>query len=268
MRSSIFTLILLMVVASPNLCWGGNLTLKLVPSQIPIIIPATGGSFDFRIVISNNDSTATTTDLWALASRPDGSVFGPVWGPVAVTLPPNATIDRRRTQKLPGYFLHNRSINGGQSNFYADWPAGQYLFSLFLGDYPDTVLYMACLNYSVIASDGADSTWKSNAIGWFNLGQTLADSVYTCTSEDFQERPPSPFGPEAAVYFKLSHSATVRFLIFDIKGHLMEISAPRACGTGQNRWQFDGSPFATGIYLYSFLMDDFNACFGKIAIVK
>ncbi|MFH1862918.1 MAG: M28 family peptidase, partial [bacterium] len=79
-----------------------NVVVTLTPVGTPIQIPATGGSFDFNIAITNNEATAQNFTVWCLITLPNGLNYGPVLGPVNVTVNPGATINRDRTQNVPG----------------------------------------------------------------------------------------------------------------------------------------------------------------------
>jgi hypothetical protein len=271
MRSSIFTLMLLMVTASPNLGRGGNLTLKVVPTQTPIIIPAAGGSFDFRIVISNKDSTSTTTDLWALASRPDGSVFGPVWGPVAVTLQPKQTIDRKRTQEVPGFSAIRKAIYTWQTTVSIwDFPVGDYAYIVFLGHYPDTIACMAEMTYCIQPYDSKSDSMSRSNIRWTNTGQSLADSTWYFMIGDSScgLMATNPFSPTTTFIFKLPRHAATKLLFFNSSCRIVKVYPAMQKEAGYNQWTPDFFDLESGIYFYSFIMDDFNACFGKMAVVK
>ncbi|HEX7343738.1 MAG TPA: M14 family metallopeptidase, partial [bacterium] len=69
-----------------------NATVTLTPINPPIIIPATGGSFDFIIAIANLGSTQLAGDVWMDLTLPNGLQSAPTLGPVALTMPPGFNI--------------------------------------------------------------------------------------------------------------------------------------------------------------------------------
>ncbi|MBW1954044.1 MAG: hypothetical protein JRI66_13365 [Deltaproteobacteria bacterium] len=71
--------------------------IRLMPFGSPVIIPASGGNFNYNISITNNTDTTQTCDLWIDVTLPDSSTFGPVLGPVNLTLPAAFSGHRRRS---------------------------------------------------------------------------------------------------------------------------------------------------------------------------
>lgn len=58
-------------------------TITLTPINPPIQIPASGGSFSFDATLSNQETTPQTCDVWIMVTLPNGSLYGPVLGPVS-----------------------------------------------------------------------------------------------------------------------------------------------------------------------------------------
>lgn len=101
---------------------GGLLTVTLTPYNPPIQIPAIGGGFDFNIALTNNQAVPVTFDVWIMVQLPDSSWYGPVIGPVNLTLPANSSIARDRVQSVPGVA-----------------PTGIYTYEGRVGTYPDDI---------------------------------------------------------------------------------------------------------------------------------
>lgn len=101
---------------------GGLLTVTLTPYNPPIQIPVIGGSFDFNIALTNNQAVPVTFDVWIMVQLPDSSWYGPVIGPVNLTLPANSSIARDRVQSVPGVA-----------------PTGIYTYEGRVGTYPDDI---------------------------------------------------------------------------------------------------------------------------------
>lgn len=97
-----------------------DVSIDLMPHSPPIVIPAAGGSFEFVVVITNNEASQLTFDAWIMARLPGGSFYGPVQGPVNVTLTGGGSVSRDRTQDVPGFA-----------------PAGTYTYTAYIGSYPD-----------------------------------------------------------------------------------------------------------------------------------
>jgi len=99
-----------------------NLEITMTPINPPIFIPSGGGSFDFNVTITNTGSTTITFQGWIMVLLPGGSYYGPVLGPVGLTLAPGASITRQRTQVVPG-----------------GAPPGSYSYIGYVGTYPATI---------------------------------------------------------------------------------------------------------------------------------
>jgi hypothetical protein len=73
----------------------------LTPYNTPIQIPAGGGSFNYTIWATNIDPISQLVNIWCDVILPDGSIYGPVLGPMLVTLDSGITLSRERTQNVP-----------------------------------------------------------------------------------------------------------------------------------------------------------------------
>jgi hypothetical protein len=126
-----------------------DVQVTLTPYGTPIQIPGTGGSFDYNIAVANNDPVAQTFDVWVDITLPNGSTYGPVIGPVNLTMDPSTSIDRDRTQAVP-----------------AVAPAGNYTVNAFAGVYPGAVWSADAFPFEKLTTgDGAIVS------GWNNYGE-------------------------------------------------------------------------------------------------
>ncbi|MFH1863013.1 MAG: M28 family peptidase, partial [bacterium] len=99
-----------------------NVTVTLIPYGAPIQIPATGGTFNFNISLYNNETSTIQLDVWCDITLPTGLPYGPVLGPVTVSIGSGGTIERDRFQNVPGSAR-----------------AGIYHYNAYLGSYPSTI---------------------------------------------------------------------------------------------------------------------------------
>ena len=53
------------------------------------------------IEVTNNEGSPVTFDGWCMVTLPNGSSYGPVLGPVSLTLPGGWSINRDRSQNVP-----------------------------------------------------------------------------------------------------------------------------------------------------------------------
>jgi len=176
------------------------LAITLTPYNPPITIPSSGGSFDFNVLLENVDPSQQTFDAWIMATLPNGSQFGPVLGPINLTLSGGASIDRDRTQVVPG-----------------GAPAGTYAYTGYVGDYPDEVWGSDSFSFEKLETGIGPMVYQwENTGDSFDLWQTgpaieIPSSI--CLSAH-----PNPFNPSTTISFQLPVASHVKLEIFDANG--------------------------------------------------
>ena len=211
---------------------GGPLTVTLTPLNPPILIPANGGSFEFNIEVENTGTTTVTFDIWTMATLPNGNEYGPIIGPIELTLAPGASIDRDRTQAVP-----------------AGAPTGTYSYDAYVGLYPSSVWDEDHFNFEKLPlSDGGQFI-----PGWDNWGESFADaqaSGLSASPNEFALRPayPNPFNPETNLTFELTVSSVVSLAVFDINGREVANLGDGWYPAGIHEMTFDASQLPSGVY--------------------
>jgi hypothetical protein len=89
------------------------------PVDPPIVIPPAGGTFDYIAIVSNNETTLQSFNGWIMVTLPNGVEYGPVLGPVTLSLPGSGSAERTLSQYVPG-----------------NAPPGVYTYNTFVGIYP------------------------------------------------------------------------------------------------------------------------------------
>jgi hypothetical protein len=79
-----------------------DVTVALTPYNPPIVIPASGGTFDYAFELTNHEATLLTIGAWTAYTYPDGSASPPVFGPVELTLPAGWTAQQDLSEYVPG----------------------------------------------------------------------------------------------------------------------------------------------------------------------
>ena len=64
-----------------------NVDISIIPYNPPIIVPASGGSFQYSMTVTNNEDSSRTFDVWTVFMFPNGTTSDPVYGPVEFELP-------------------------------------------------------------------------------------------------------------------------------------------------------------------------------------
>jgi len=227
------------------------LAITLTPYNPPITIPASGGSFDFNVALDNADPSSQTFDAWIMAMLPNGSQFGPVLGPINLTLPSGVSINRDRTQAIP-----------------AGAPAGTYAYTGYVGDYPDDVWDSDSFPFEKLETGiGPMVPQWENTGDSFALWQTVTEvGIPTALSLSAH---PNPFNPSTTISFQLPVAGFVKLEIFDVNG--CDVGAvrepPRWYPPGIHEITFDGSHLPSGVYFARLTAGDFKQT-QKLMLIK
>jgi len=226
-----------------------NLTITMTPVNPPIIIPAGGGSFNFNVTITNTGSTPITFQGWIMVLLPNGSWYGPVLGPVNLTLAPGASITRVRTQFVPG-----------------GAPAGTYLYRGYVGIYPSAPVDSSGFNFS---KSGAGD-WHGGMGEWMTSGEAFPNedqAALPMSSRINASLSPNPFNPTTTIRFALPHAGFLKLEIYDVAGRLVEQLTDGWREAGTHEVTFDGSSLPSAVYVYRIEAGDLRAS-GKMLLLK
>ena len=110
-------------ITSPQAQPVHSVQVTITPFNPPIIIPDTGGEFQYSIVVKNNEGTSLNFYVWTIYEFPDGTTSDPVFGPANF--------------KLPSKWSANR--DDLSTDVAADMPSGMYTYYVYCGDYPKQI---------------------------------------------------------------------------------------------------------------------------------
>lgn len=114
-----------------------DLTLTVTPYNPPIIIPASGGTFQYAAEVKNNGAAQAAFDVWTAIQRPDGSTV-PGAGPFRIRVPGGWSAGREDlTQEIV-----------------ATDPPGAYFYLAHVGRFPDLILATESFNFEKLAGGG------------------------------------------------------------------------------------------------------------------
>ena len=226
-----------------------NVTIDLEPVSPPIQIPPGGGSFNFNASIHNGEATSQTFGVWIMVQLPNGSWWGPALGPLTLTLAPNFTLTRTRTQSVPG-----------------SAPAGAYVYEGRVGTYPATVWDSDSFPFTKLAvgDGGALVPEWSNTGQSFEIGQTEVTQMPSAFTMGVR---PNPFNPTTTISFALPEAARVTLAVYDVSGRQVAELVNGWRDAGSHEVTFDGSNLTSGIYVYRLTADNFSAS-GKMVLMK
>ncbi|TKJ39962.1 hypothetical protein CEE37_09505 [candidate division LCP-89 bacterium B3_LCP] len=221
----------------------------LSPHEIPYLIEPEGGTMDYTIQGTNIYQSSHDVTIWCDVELPDSAIYGPVLGPVTITIEPGQTVERFRTQTVP-----------------AAAPMGVYHYNAYAVVDQDTSKDSFMFGKLGTIAGGSDS--------WGNAGDPLIEIGGGNTpalqeTHVVVENYPNPFNVTTVISFSLPVASLVKLEVFDING--------RNVGFGESDLQwylpgthqitFDGSGLASGIYIYHLTAGEFSAS-GKMVLMK
>jgi hypothetical protein len=222
----------------------------LTPHEIPYLIPAEGGTMLYTLRVSNHDPSPYTAFLWCDVTLPEGSSYGPVLGPLSVTIPATTMLARVRSQEVP-----------------AVAPMGVYHYNA----------------YAVVASDtskdsfmfgklGSVGRWPLVAGGWSNSGEDFVVEFTTAREiqpSAFNLHPcsPNPFNPTTDIRYQMPEARQVSLRVYDMSGRLVTTLVDGWRQGGEHEVTFDGSNLASGLYFVRLQAGEFTAV-QKLLLLK
>ena len=224
-----------------------NIDITLTPVNPPIVIPAGGGSFNFNASLVNHEASTQSFSTWIMVRLPNGSMYGPVLGPVPLTMPAGASITRQRTQTIPG-----------------SAPTGLYYYIGYVGNYPAVKYDSSYFNFT--KSTDLDGGFVEN---WLNSGESFERVNPGAPPAEFIlcAAHPNPFNPKTTIGYTLSAASYVNLTVYDLQGRRVAELVNGMQGAGEYEAVFDAADLPSGVYLYRLQAGNSTAV-GKLALLK
>ncbi|NQS99052.1 MAG: T9SS type A sorting domain-containing protein [candidate division Zixibacteria bacterium] len=215
-----------------------DITVTLTPVNPPIVIPASGGIFEYNIAFSNNGANPANFDSWAMVTLPSGTQMGPVLGPVNMNLSAGGSLDRDRQQAVP-----SRA------------PSGEYTYHACAGIYPNAVWAGDSFNFSKSAAGDGIVYYES----WTNIGEPFGGEIPFINSSPLNfalmQNYPNPFNAETVIPLQLPEISQVRLEIYNINGRLIDTILDGTLEAGWSEVKFDASYLSSGVYFYRVIVN-------------
>jgi hypothetical protein len=226
-----------------------DVTVALTPVNPPIIIPSTGGSFDYEVDLNNNSGQPQVADVWIDATLPDGSVFGPLILRSDMNMSAGFSAYRYMTQSVP-----------------AGAPGGTYTLNAYAGNYDLNELW------SEDHFDFTKSGVNEAGIGYLppSEGFDVAGSEVQLTAlpETISlQAYPNPFNPVTLISYQLPSASLANLSVFDVQGRQVAELLNGWQDAGQHEVTFDASRLTSGVYIYRLQAGDVTAS-GKMVLMK
>jgi hypothetical protein len=217
------------------------LTITLAPLNPPVQIPANGGSFDFSIEVTSSSSIPQIFSGFIDITLPSSLIYGPVFGPVSITLGAGGDIHCFRTQNIP-----QRA------------PAGTYSYNAYAVIQGDTVSD----SFPFVKLETGEGNSVNN---WDNWGEDfeelyVADNTEPTSPSTFALHPnfPNPFNEKTVISFQLPDAMEVELRIYDIAGREVWRLASRNSQLGTNQMVWNAEGMASGIYFVRLKAGEFS----------
>jgi hypothetical protein len=218
------------------------LLITLAPDTLPIVIPATGGTFSYDLTITNLGTTPETFDGWIDLVKPNQQIMLLILKP-DITLNGGVTLFRQMSQNIPAWA-----------------PAGNYIYRGHIGDYPNTVVSESTFPFSKLAGDGPilEGAGGWDIYGWIDGNE---DIIYPIIPDKFSlsQNYPNPFNPQTVIEFALPKASEVRLSVYDASGRLVSILTEGTYQAGIYTIVWNGSNIASGVYFYELRAGEFSA---------
>jgi hypothetical protein len=142
-------------------------------------------------------------------------------------------------------------------------------------------------NYTAPANVGTDTLWATG-IATNSGGTTSGDdwnwapskriivrapigikpiSTEVPSAYNLQQNYPNPFNPSTSIKFSLPSSSSVKLLVMDITGKVVETLVDETLTAGIYDYNLNASSYASGIYFYKLVANDFSST-KKMILVK
>ena len=223
--------------------------ITLTPVNPPIIIPATGGTFEYELTLDNVSGLTQVADVWIDATLPNGSIVGPLGMRDDVIMEPGFSLYRLLSQYVP---LHA--------------PEGQYTVNGYVGDYNLLEVWSEDHFTFMKVCDGDEVINDLPMVEGLDTDE-IASSSKVLTENFSINAYPNPFNPTTVLSYQLSALSFVNLSVYDISGRKVKELVNGWQETGLNEVTFDGSGLPSGMYIYRLQAGDFTAS-GKMILMK
>lgn len=214
-------------------------------------VPATGGSLNFNIAVTNNNPSPVTFDIWTMATLPNGSEYGPIINVQDFTAPANWSGDRDRIQAVPG-----------------GAPAGMYTYDAYVGVYPGDIWGEDHFDFEKLAGGDGGAYVSGWACWGTEFGRPTTETpVITPNHFALHGAHPNPFNPMTTLSFSLPEASLVKLTVYDINGRQVAELIGGWREAGSHEVTFDGSGLSSGLYICRLQAGQFRAG-GRMVLVK
>lgn len=208
----------------------GIYDLTLTPWVEPVYIFPNGGMFMYAFTFTSFSPDPLPADVWFETVLPNQNVFQLFQ--VSVTFPADQVVNVMLQQDVPSF-----------------GPAGTYLFTAKVGQYPNVVYTSNSFEFTKLSygrySRNVDS-WAT--IGWNDDFAAPDAKAASTNSVTLAPASPNPFNPSTMVTVSLPEASDLTVVVYNTNGQQVAELANGQFNAGNHRLTFDASNMASGLY--------------------
>jgi hypothetical protein len=213
-------------------------SLELIPDDVYINI---GENLRYTAKVYSNVDTSLSLSYWSYVTLPNGSEYGPVFGPFSFPLNPYQTRSRQVSKTVPGNSL-----------------LGTYTYTGYVGTYPDQAIAAASFKFRIFESS---VTFARYARAFEATDQDLGrGSVFTDIPQQFElsQNYPNPFNARSTITYGLPADCHVKLEVFNTLGQRVNTIVDEFQQAGNKVVGWDANKVSSGIYLYTLTAGDYT----------
>ena len=208
-----------------------DVAIDMAPTTYPIVIPASGGTFDFIVTLNNNSANQVIFDGYIEADLPTGTTYLGLLREHLV-LSGGGSLLRTMTQSVP-----------------ASAPPGAYTYRGAMGDYGWAAWAEDSFDFTKSAADNGGLRVEDwNITGWDE--PAAKSSVNTPISASILSVSPNPFNPTAEIAFNLDLAAEIELSVYDVNGRLVATLMNGYTDAGSQRVTWNAGSLPSGVYFF------------------
>ena len=205
-----------------------DVAIVLTPAVTPIVIPATGGNFEYTLNIDNQGTSTITFDAWLDVELPGGTLYGPLLLRQGLELGALGNLFRNMSQNVP-----------------AGAPEGDYIYNGKVGLHPDLIYAQDSFNFekSAAASNSMVDSW--DIFGWDS--PRIVETVVPLDYALYQNYP-NPFNPETVIEFALPEAGKITLTIYNVNGREVAELINGTFSAGYHTVEWNAGSLPSGVY--------------------
>ncbi|HLT48284.1 MAG TPA: T9SS type A sorting domain-containing protein, partial [Rubricoccaceae bacterium] len=218
-----------------------TLTVEAAPVGGPVVVPATGGRFRFRVRLTNTGDEAVTVSGGTAAYLPDGTLHGPLMERAGVVVPAGSSVMAMFSQRVP-----------------RQAPAGEYEYVVYTGSYP---AFEQTASFPFTKEAGTTAPGEAVGLAGWAVEEVEAFAVEhasaVASAVEVAEGAalavglpyPNPSRGYAAVPVRLASEAAVEVTVYDALGRRVGAPVRERLEVGAHALPLETDGLPAGVYL-------------------